>query len=335
MTQNLLERGAEVFASVSCYGTDSLLKDRAANLPEEDVGRQFDWSYDATKDTPVCLLIFKMMRSSFVESVRYNTYDASTAGTVPDTIYETVGISVATGYGAGSIYVYDMNAFVVAITSIMVLLSIPSKVIQFIAVNALGSLSKMYKRLIVEPFDAAKETAVVAAALAVNTKNFNDLADISVEGVPYISHDHLTKFLCTALKSKGEELDDKEIERIASFCTQTMTEPTKDPWAAVKRRLSHTTSVKVAPDDTQNRAQPAASVNLNQFNECLLSKERVDMDTIAKLFDRDRQQTCLEKLFAPGKIEKIRSVRTCELPGVSVSSKEQGREDGMSRTLEK
>ena len=78
----------------------------------------------------------------------------------------------------GVMRIFDGNAVVLGLTSLLVFLAVPKVIVHNIAIYCLGRLSAVYRRALMEPFNICSESASLAMREVVNHFAFTILADV-------------------------------------------------------------------------------------------------------------------------------------------------------------
>jgi len=168
--------------------------------------------------------------------------------------------------------------------------------------------------------------AAAAVQLMQSASSFKFLADIQDgdgEGTQVISREMFRTCLSEALRCMGDVLDDNEICQLAAFCFEIIGRPPQP-----RRSLNSVLSSKSQPS---RRSQPPASrgsVCRKEFQQACLLNEDIDLSGMAKLFDADRRQGFLERLFTPRSFPTKRNRMTD--PMDAESSRSQGPESETS-----
>lgn len=174
-----------------------------------------DLGKDEDHEGPVC----------YVEVIAlplWNSFNAMDYTLLPTAIDDTrsfryrygMGISVSV-QARGSFKFFDYNALLLVITSSVVLLSVPGTIMGFIAMYAVGRLSKVYSALAVENFAIVDRFHCVCARLLGYKSSFNMLTN----GTMMLSADDLDANLQDVLKSEIDSgvLNKEEIDKLSKF----------------------------------------------------------------------------------------------------------------------
>jgi hypothetical protein len=181
--------------------------------------------------------------------------------------------------GTSSFRVYDdLPVLILHLTSVLVLLALPLKIVQFISMNLLGQLSVVYKRISVQPFTVLHQCGFAACKLLSSSASFDALADkASADGPQQISRELMTKRLSTAILNISS-LNEHDANRLAHAC--------------------YSESKGKSKDDDQTDVSQAA------FEESISRNDLVDFKQMMPLFDRSRRGSLGEKIFMPSSLKK-------------------------------
>jgi len=176
------------------------------------------------------------------------------------------GISVSL-QSSGTFLWFDLNALVLIITSSLVLLALPGTIVQFMATNCVGRLSKIYGAVAVESFNIVERFHGLCARLLGHKMSYEALtagkgkATLKQEGLL----DNLTEVLEDEIKAGT--LQENEIEKMAFFLMDQM---------------------DLAGNDC---------VSLQEFLAASNNNEAIKMTDLSSFFDDDFKMGILEKIF--------------------------------------
>eukprot|EP00747_Dinoflagellata_sp_TGD_P186700 gnl/TRDRNA2_/TRDRNA2_43920_c0_seq2.p1 gnl/TRDRNA2_/TRDRNA2_43920_c0~~gnl/TRDRNA2_/TRDRNA2_43920_c0_seq2.p1 ORF type:complete len:445 (-),score=51.58 gnl/TRDRNA2_/TRDRNA2_43920_c0_seq2:255-1502(-) len=233
-------------------------------------------------------------------------------GDQQNTIYYGIRVQITHG---GTFWFPDANTILVALTAVIVMLSIPSKVLQFVATDCLGHLSTIYKSVIKESFSFSHQITGIATRLMGNTVLFHELHDMpsDVEGeYGSISQARMSERLSRVLGKGADNLDKHELEQFSKYCFSVLSGPAakegtssplksaivSDYYNALARNSSGSTSPK-----SMGRFNDAA-VDIISFNAAALHTEQIQFQHIVNLFDRHRKLQALERFFFPYRLQQ-------------------------------
>ena len=156
-----------------------------------------------------------------------------------------------------------------------VILSIPAKIILFLASYGLGSLSKIYNRHLYEECRIENDVRGWVARMVVLLTNFKEMKDMPGGISRATFHQRLAEILADC-----HELDRDEIANLA---------------AAVFDKL----------EEKEGDDSPSSDnlLDLPEFVRAMSSQERLKVEDIVALADRDRKRSALERIFADTSIE--------------------------------
>lgn len=183
-------------------------------------------------------------------------------------IYRTryaFGVSVSV-QSSGTFQWFDFSALLLIFSSSVVLLSLPTKIIQFVALSLLGRASKIYSAIAVEEFKLVDRLHGVCARLLGSKASFEALTAASGR----LTLQALENGLCEVLQegSSAGRLEKKEIQDLSLFIMSQM-------------------------DPSGN-----GSISLPEFLHACNSNDDVGLPDLAAFFDKDAKKSLLEGVFS-------------------------------------
>lgn len=190
----------------------------------------------------------------------------------------------------------DFRTSLLNVVACIVLLGYPSKIVAFLAMNCLGRLSAVYRRVLLQEFDINMHLAGTATRLSATIPIFESMSDAA--GDFESAFQKLHRRLRTVLHG-FENLNENNVAALARFTMDEMRhiENTRDSdsWASqamcsagLKTRMSHnSTSDAVGPE------------LLSSASWC---DGLVSARDLAHLFDTNRKVSVLERVFTPAKL---------------------------------
>eukprot|EP00930_Biecheleria_cincta_P097500 TRINITY_DN89203_c0_g1_i1.p1 TRINITY_DN89203_c0_g1~~TRINITY_DN89203_c0_g1_i1.p1 ORF type:complete len:649 (-),score=73.84 TRINITY_DN89203_c0_g1_i1:613-2448(-) len=282
--------GGSVDAHIQCFNSD-----RDVHLHGSQ-GVEADWNLGATAERPVCLLRFKF-GSVGVQAIKVEkSYSAGSLEKITTRLFR---IHVKSSPSHFSIWHY--GALQIAITTIIVLLSLPQTLTYLVSIYLCGHLSNIYNDIINQPIDIRFQSGKTISQLLGTSFLFEQLADQpKTEGQlsEGLSRTAMVQRMKKALKhEKG--LTNDEIECLVGIGLQHMLK--------VVRELSNELEAERAANE---------GIICTEAYCHMLGNENLGVKNIVKLYDVDRKPHLLEKLFTPSEISdqlsatlKIRSTR--------------------------
>lgn len=296
--------GLNIDLNVECFQE----QDRTVSLGEKDV----EW------DGPVCYV--RIEQSS---TKKWATAEVSGSGDGWDSFVRVEhGIRVAFRLG-GQFRFFDLEYLIVQVTSSIVFLFLPQKIMFALICHALGHLSIIYRDALIEKFDIGKEIARFTARLLATGVSFIQLEDEScsscgadgdsatgnqMSGV--ISKARLEEQMREILRKRHSVLDDGEIHGLVNFCFVSC--------IAINAFFKRQAWWQTVRDDTQTIADialgrpssklsktgdPSAKhggvIDVDCFSMCCASSDLLEFDSFVTLFDASRPTRLLERMFTP------------------------------------
>jgi len=204
------------------------------------------------------------------------------------------GIHVAFSSEA-ELRVVDVPRAVDFLTTMIVLIALPSAAFRFVAIHCLGHLSKIYRSVLDEGFSISHNVASLVMNMMVASTVYQNIAD-SGEG---ISIHHMEKMLSFAL-SDTKELDDQEVHSLAVFVfllTHDLHETKRGP----RQSGGFTANLLGSLDEFKFGLQhnTGESIHKASFMSVMFESAKVSLDDVVRLFDLDRKRSFLESAFMP------------------------------------
>eukprot|EP00930_Biecheleria_cincta_P021509 TRINITY_DN15927_c0_g2_i1.p1 TRINITY_DN15927_c0_g2~~TRINITY_DN15927_c0_g2_i1.p1 ORF type:complete len:880 (-),score=121.30 TRINITY_DN15927_c0_g2_i1:227-2866(-) len=256
----------------------------------------------ASSENPVCVLRFQNlrgaapMRTEGWQLRQVVSSGQSTGSFGVDEYYKLedfLGVSLRSVPAHGRMRVFDFSVLITVITSAIVLQTLPKQAITFLASWGLGALSKVYRRILQEPFSMVSQSVSSLLRIMSQEMLFN-LVNRTKQG---ISRADLIHSLQEALVFQADLLDQQEIEHVADF---------------VMESLAGANASKTATE----------TVTLAQWCAAITECEPITMDLIAMIFDHDQPRQCLETFFTPPSLTQARvrlKTRTLSLASMDSS----------------
>lgn len=180
------------------------------------------------------------------------------------------------------------------IVDLVVMMSVPTATVKFIATKLLGPLSAVYHKMINERFGIRERLGGMATRLMADRVAYLHLIDSeSSSGALGISPQHMHEQLKSCLQWNSE-LRPCELQQLTKFCFESVHLYSKkgepDLLASVtKRSLKNDTADLILED---------------HFGLAITNNESVGFSDFAKLFSSTRKRGLLENVFTPGYLRR-------------------------------
>eukprot|EP00811_Abedinium_folium_P030205 NODE_481_length_3001_cov_5.643354.p1 GENE.NODE_481_length_3001_cov_5.643354~~NODE_481_length_3001_cov_5.643354.p1 ORF type:complete len:874 (+),score=159.39 NODE_481_length_3001_cov_5.643354:49-2670(+) len=214
------------------------------------------------------------------------------------------GIYIAS-HPTGEFYFFDFYYLYLWFLSGMVVMRVPGNIIRILSLYFLGHLSLMYKRVVLEHFCIVKELAVFASSLVANTHAF-----YGVSNGASLTMLRVAEWMAQTTANEVD-LDMSEATDFVKTCYTEMLE-TGHAHTVARERASLCTSVfgelldvgKTVTDDDE--VGEDRQIDVYAWLRCMMASARITIPDLTKLFDKDRQRSCMELFFMPPKIRARR-----------------------------
>mmetsp|Transcript_986 Transcript_986/g.2389 ORF Transcript_986/g.2389 Transcript_986/m.2389 type:complete len:1008 (-) Transcript_986:65-3088(-) len=210
----------------------------------------------------------------------------------------------------------DFNNIYLNISSMIILLQLPRKCILIFAVTLLGHTSRIYRRAIFRKFSIVDQCGGMAMRMMANNTAFEKLEDVhsdrEEENKSGISKQRIEKQIKRILANRGNTLDRREIEQMATFCHYAAVDLANKAQKKTLKAVQDASSVSTSRSSTFSRAlkrSPTGGVdesdvvNVDSFQCAVSTTEPIDFESFVDLFDRDRRRSFLEEFFMPKKLK--------------------------------
>eukprot|EP00746_Dinoflagellata_sp_MGD_P018439 gnl/MRDRNA2_/MRDRNA2_14274_c0_seq1.p1 gnl/MRDRNA2_/MRDRNA2_14274_c0~~gnl/MRDRNA2_/MRDRNA2_14274_c0_seq1.p1 ORF type:complete len:620 (+),score=94.74 gnl/MRDRNA2_/MRDRNA2_14274_c0_seq1:158-2017(+) len=167
----------------------------------------------------------------------------------------------------------DISKVTALVTTLLVWMGFAKQAVYQFSIHALGSLSEVYKRVLVQPLKIKSEIIGLAARLVSVSESFKSLEDTK-EG---ISKGRLFRRFRSIFK-ETEELDEGEIRRFTTYVFGTLS----------------------GQASGQN-----AGVSIEEYAEACSSNEPLHFQDLVNVFDADKKKTIMEKIFADDSLRQV------------------------------
>jgi len=285
-TDDIYQTGLEMASRVNCY-TDILDFPAALTLPD-DIGDKVN----PNGNEPCCIIDFTTTKATSVHYV--STAESITTWSITHLMKSNFVLSA--NKGSSFHRVPDVQALFLYAISFVVLAGLPAKIVGYVALNLLGKLSSVYRRLTTTAFSLENDIRNPTFAIWNATHHFH----AATEGRDDISKAEIEDILRQALGARDKQsLDDDRINRIAQLCYDASNRAPK---------LGATTEVsKVESNGTDGEAKEAAKprlrrMDLPSFVDSASSSQVITPALLDALFDSKRKRGFLERLFTPGRV---------------------------------
>jgi len=282
--------GIEMRMLVQCFNNDAEVNEASLKM-------------GASNAVPVCYLSITYVRCC----PDFQRWEAR-----PDNrVVVDRAVLIRTESGRSVYLMPDTASVVVSLTSALVLLALPMKIMRLFTLFLLGRLSKVYHRVLVQTFDIAEQTTTMAVLLMKNSVPFLELSDVNSTstGHPGISRVRFMERLKQALQQRRNVMDDAETSAFLDYCLNNIRRGRRTPLQHFRDSFCHRKNAKDANSNEQE-----AMCDIDTFNVHCSYDSAVDLDTAVALFDVDRKRGFMERLFTPASVSQslaeVRRTRT-------------------------
>lgn len=231
------------------------------------------------------------------------------------------GIRVAFVFG-GRFSFFDMEFLILQITSSIVFLFFPKKIIFFFACNMLGHLSKIYRDALIEDFSLAREVARITARILSTSVSFIELEeepdnldpDLGTPE-PFISRETLDEQMREVLAKRNSVLDENELRSLIDFCYDSLlginSMSHKSTFQSFRRDVGELRDITSSQQSAIFAGRSGAgidsgsAVDIDVFSMCCASSPSMNFDNFVGLFDSNRRMHVLERTFTPQYLVKL------------------------------
>lgn len=164
----------------------------------------------------------------------------------------------------------DIYKVITLATTVLVWIGFAQKIVYFFALYGLGALSRVYRRVLVQPLKLQTEVTGLAARLISVSESFRSLEDTK-QG---ISKGRMYRRFRQIFKAT-EELNEREIKRFVQYVYETMCGDSQD------------------------------GVSVEEYSDACSTNEPLTFQNLVSIFDSDRKKGCLEKMFADDSVRAL------------------------------
>lgn len=261
--------GAEIVLLLDCY-----------NRHPAPLGPEWAWW-----EGPVCYVSAHVSQTTWVQGESLDVLDAG------QTLHQSYhGVRVRFDKG-GMFWFPDPNNIYVAVLDAIVLLSIPKRLLLFFITMFLGSLSRVYKRALIEPFDIMAQLGGMSARVAGQSVQFVELEDQTGD-CRGISRDRLSERLHETFALQDKKLNSTELEKFVDVCFGALVTR-----FALEEEKGHGV-------DSGGDVDLGQVLNLETFSVACSCTDPIEIGSAMDLFDQDRPVSSVEWFFTPSQIKK-------------------------------
>jgi len=276
--------GFEIDIHVDCH-----------NFEAHPISKAFGVSMQVGIDTPICYIKPKMSTATWVNHVAYEALDITGAVRLR-TAY---GLKIAMTVG-GAFTKPDPVTTVSDLTSAVVLMRLPEKIVLLFTIYCLGKLSLIYRRVIFEEFSVTEQCAGMTMRLMSHSIGFIEARDTNVAGKgDVISKRSVGVHLRHILHRREMELNDDELGNLVDFCCHSVSRPQVGPVSMSKSFKALTSRSTSSMLDEKTHV-----IDVDEYSSAICSIERLDFDNLISLFDADRKRGALETFFTPRQLNR-------------------------------
>jgi len=211
--------------------------------------------------------------------------------------------------GGGDYRSLNLDKLFSSIITVFVLARLPEKVVLFVAVNLLGHLSKIYHRVLFEPFGVQDAVSGLVLRLMTVQCLFNVLS--SKKGM---SKGTMMKRVQKAME-KEENLDKHELEVLVDLvfnhivdepeAFQTLFGELASLSAPSLRSLTNISELEEEEQHKKSIDTLDRRMDLQQFCHTYANQEAINFKDASVLFDKDRYISTAEKFFMPASLRRL------------------------------
>lgn len=204
---------------------------------------------------------------------------------------------------AGYLDVIDLTSIYNVFIALLVLLALPKRIMLFFVTRLLGHLSRIYRKVLLEPFNIEAELGGMAARLMMRSRQFADLQD-SDRG---ISKEAMRNWLARTLEHRKNVLDESEVDKFLDICHRELIHFERHHWIQRYESDSH---AKLLRDAVRGRVsdyeqEGDSAINIDMFSMACSSSESIEFDSVVNFFKKDRRRPLLERFFMPPALATI------------------------------
>eukprot|EP00931_Biecheleriopsis_adriatica_P017497 TRINITY_DN12539_c0_g1_i3.p1 TRINITY_DN12539_c0_g1~~TRINITY_DN12539_c0_g1_i3.p1 ORF type:complete len:846 (-),score=108.88 TRINITY_DN12539_c0_g1_i3:2-2539(-) len=261
----------------------------------------------ASGATPVCLLSVVIPKPTDWRTDSVRVLDNAAEVYQSDIILTSVRIF--TQGGSSHHRVWDLNALMLSFTSALVLLALPVKLVRVIAASGLGRLSRVYRRVIEQPFDLQQQCCRTVMQLMAGHASFSALADENSSGKEQNTISKARVRDCLQVLASGGEgkacpLMDRELESLTDMAFRQMLTLGQTRSRGLSD-LTNTTGVAGIPcmkcGGRSSRDKAPATINNADFSRAACDPT-MEICDLVRLFSATDRLSPLERLFMPAEI---------------------------------
>lgn len=328
LVRDVWMNGAEIIVQVDCYSDEEDVSSALTDLSGGSLASQAKQALINLKnriqrvidiDNPLCVVHFSWSSAPGITGAEYYVITDQSG---PETgqlklLRKSKGLRIRSEKGFGTKRAVDLNAIVLALTSALVLLSIPKRILTVFIKLCLGHLSRIYRRMLVEDFDIKDQCGSVAVRLMTHSVPFVELADTAdILGRAGISKRRLKERFREMVKHR-RAIDDSELEALVEFCYEqaiTSAGPAQHALHWRSKLRFNAKEMKEDPDRAE-KGQPEGEagaidpsgkahthhsmLDIDAFSSACSANEPMNFEAVVDLFDKDRKLGFLERFFMP------------------------------------
>jgi hypothetical protein len=223
----------------------------------------------------------------------------------------------------GEIPFFDEISIVRRVTMFCILMQIPLFLVRFFVVTFLGTLSKLYSRVMNQELNLAEACKGLAARLISHSGPFIDLMDDQQEVEPKEKEED---------EAEGEDVDDEEKSAAKEIANEEGAEEPQDSTemgiskARILARIREFLEYSDVISDQEllrmvdflhqglkgmtEQTKDLDLVNLSDFCTACCTNEPLSFDSLVQLFDKDRKTGILERIFVDDDISAVHNAAT-------------------------
>jgi len=224
--------------------------------------------------------------------------------------------------------VVDINNVVLNVSALVVYVTLPIIMIKFFAVYCLGHLSTIYYKVVYSKFNIARECGATATRLMGSTQTFHQLEDVTdadgdgVHGDTGISRKVMKAYIKDVLQYRKTVLDENEMQQFVELAFNEVDVEEHDELEHDPKSVVSTIKAMIidffdidahkGSKDTKNLGPQC--INIDEFTNATHSAFPISFESVVTLFDKDRSQSFLERMFTPDKLKSaLKKAKLTEL----------------------
>lgn len=224
--------------------------------------------------------------------------------------------------------VVDINNVILNISALVVYVTLPIIMIKFFAVYCLGHLSTIYYKVVYSKFNIARECGATATRLMASTQTFHQLEDVTdadgdgIHGDTGISRKVMKAYIKDVLQYRKTVLDENEMQQFVELAFNevdveehdTLDHDPKSYLSIAKSMITDFFDIDAHKGSRSSKNLGPQCINIDEFTNATHSAFPISFESVVTLFDKDRSQSILERMFTPDKLKSaLKKAKLTEL----------------------